>query len=49
MEDYYECDSCGVKNEMVYKVKCPYAREIYDEEKTTYLCCDCYDQRLGDI
>jgi hypothetical protein len=49
MEDYYECDGCGLKSEMVVKTFCPYAKEIYDEEKTAYLCDDCYEQRLGDI
>ena len=49
MSDYYECESCGEKSEEVEKTTCPFAREIYDEEKTVYLCNYCYEQRRGDI
>ena len=43
------CDGCGICNEDVEKIICPYQEEINDIAEEAILCTDCYNERVMDI
>jgi hypothetical protein len=42
------CEDCG-SDEDVELMLCPFAWDVYGEEKEVALCPDCYKQRCMDI
>jgi len=48
-DEYFVCENCGEKKPDVKLVRDPFLSEVYDEEKTCYLCDDCYDKRHDEV